>query len=171
MVLPDVGPESAPIATAAPARPRRRLIGDTQPHPTQEPNFAPRNPAFFVYLTAFASFVATAAAWLVPETVASAALGWLGATLLVYSMRLRPAYLPAFCRRNGRPRHCFLLGLSDRLDFRRLRTGDLGIDLRRLRRTGLAALPGVRIFLSKHETICRPVCPSRCRSRWRLPSW
>jgi len=28
--------------------------------------------------------------------VASAALGWLGAALLVYSMRLRPAYLPAY---------------------------------------------------------------------------
>ena len=56
----------------------------------------PAHAAFFVYLTGIASSVATALAWLAPETVASAALGWLGAVLLVYSMRLRPAYLPAY---------------------------------------------------------------------------
>jgi apolipoprotein N-acyltransferase len=50
-----------------------------------------------VYLTAIAGPVATALAWLVPETASSAMLGWIGAALLVYSMRLRPAYLPAYC--------------------------------------------------------------------------
>ena len=68
----------------------------TPRHSTPEPVASPRHAVLFVYLTAVASSVATALAWLVPETVASAALGWLGAGLLVYSMRLRPTYLPAY---------------------------------------------------------------------------
>jgi apolipoprotein N-acyltransferase len=50
-----------------------------------------------VYLTAVAGGVAIALGWLVPETAASALLGWLGAFLLIYSVRARRAYVPAYC--------------------------------------------------------------------------
>jgi len=36
-------------------------------------------------------------AWLVPETTAGALLGWLGACLLVWTVRARRAFLPAYC--------------------------------------------------------------------------
>ncbi len=38
----------------------------------------------------------TACAWLIPETIAAAALGWVAAMLLVYSLRLRAACLPVY---------------------------------------------------------------------------
>ena len=50
-----------------------------------------------LYLVAVASGLANSVAWLVPETTASALLGWLGACLLVYTVRARRAYLPAYC--------------------------------------------------------------------------
>jgi apolipoprotein N-acyltransferase len=50
-----------------------------------------------VYLAAITSALVHAAAWLIPGTVASALFGWLGASLLVYTVRARRAYLPAYC--------------------------------------------------------------------------
>jgi len=50
-----------------------------------------------VYLLAVASGLANSVTWLVPETTASALLGWLGACLLVCTLRARRAYLPAYC--------------------------------------------------------------------------
>jgi apolipoprotein N-acyltransferase len=40
---------------------------------------------------------ALAAAWLVPETVACALLGWVAAILMAFAVRARRAYLPAYC--------------------------------------------------------------------------
>ena len=42
------------------------------------------------------SGLAFAVAWLVTETIASALLGWLAAALLIYSVRARRAYMPAY---------------------------------------------------------------------------
>jgi apolipoprotein N-acyltransferase len=52
---------------------------------------------FMVYLAAVASGAAISVAWWVPDTLASALLGWLAACLLVYTVRARTAYLPAYC--------------------------------------------------------------------------
>ncbi|MFI5456933.1 MAG: apolipoprotein N-acyltransferase [Isosphaerales bacterium] len=51
----------------------------------------------FLYFLAVASGLANSVAWLVPETTASALLGWLGACLLVCTVRARRVYLPAYC--------------------------------------------------------------------------
>jgi apolipoprotein N-acyltransferase len=50
-----------------------------------------------VYLAAIGSGVAVAVAWWVPGTVPSALLGWVAALLLVYAVRARRAYGPAYC--------------------------------------------------------------------------
>jgi apolipoprotein N-acyltransferase len=50
-----------------------------------------------VYLAAVLAGGASASAWLVPGTGFSAVLGWVAALLLVYAVRARRAYLPAFC--------------------------------------------------------------------------
>jgi apolipoprotein N-acyltransferase len=54
-------------------------------------------PAPFVYLAGILSGVAISVAWWLAETVASAVLGWLAALLLVFAVRARRAYLPAYC--------------------------------------------------------------------------
>ncbi len=86
---------SGPVATATPVRPRPGAAARPVQAESRGPVAWPR--AIVVYLTALGGAIATACAWLVPETALSALLGWLGAALLVYSMRLRPAYLPAYC--------------------------------------------------------------------------
>ncbi|WP_406700894.1 apolipoprotein N-acyltransferase [Singulisphaera sp. Ch08] len=52
--------------------------------------------ALRVYLTAVLGGAASACAWLVPGTGFSAVLGWIAVLLLVYTVRARRAYLPAF---------------------------------------------------------------------------
>ena len=49
-----------------------------------------------VYLAAVLAGAVNASAWLVPGTGYSAVLGWIAALLLVYTVRARRAYLPAF---------------------------------------------------------------------------
>ncbi len=88
---------SSSVVTAIRARARRRLIASARPAQSEQPYPAAGPSAVVVYLTAMAGAVSTALAWLVPETALCALLGWVGAALLVYSMRLRPAYLPAYC--------------------------------------------------------------------------
>jgi apolipoprotein N-acyltransferase len=95
MVVPDLGPESGPIIAAIPAPPKRRRLIGAQPHSAEKPVPSAQG-NLIVYLTALAGAISTACAWLVPETAASAALGWLGAAFFACSMRLRPAYLPAY---------------------------------------------------------------------------
>jgi apolipoprotein N-acyltransferase len=50
-----------------------------------------------VYLASILGGIALAAAWLLPETVASAILGWVAASLLVFALRSRRAHLPIYC--------------------------------------------------------------------------
>lgn len=52
--------------------------------------------ALRVYLAAVMAGAVSASAWLVPGTGFSAVLGWVAALLLVYTVRVRRAYLPAF---------------------------------------------------------------------------
>ena len=54
-------------------------------------------PAHLVYLAGIVSGVAISVAWWMAETVASAILGWIAALLLVFAVRARHAYLPAYC--------------------------------------------------------------------------
>jgi apolipoprotein N-acyltransferase len=49
-----------------------------------------------VWLVAVVGGAVNASAWLVPETALSAALGWIAAVMLVYMLRARRAYLPAY---------------------------------------------------------------------------
>jgi apolipoprotein N-acyltransferase len=53
--------------------------------------------ALLVYGASLSSGLAFSVAWLVTETIASAVLGWLAAALLIYCVRARRAYLPAYC--------------------------------------------------------------------------
>jgi apolipoprotein N-acyltransferase len=50
-----------------------------------------------VYVAAVLAGAVSATAWLVPGTGFSAVLGWIAVLLLVYTVRARRAYLPAFC--------------------------------------------------------------------------
>jgi apolipoprotein N-acyltransferase len=96
MAFDQGGAQSVGTATAAARRLRRRPVGTAQ-HSVHEP--FPRWPntrTLAAYAAGMAAGIVTALAWLVTETAASAVLGWLGAALLVCSVRVRPAYLPAY---------------------------------------------------------------------------
>jgi apolipoprotein N-acyltransferase len=97
MPLDQGGTQSVETATPAPRRLRRRRRPATalQSAPELAPP-SPKNGTLPAYATALAAGIVTALAWLVTETAASAVLGWLGAALLVYSVRVRAAYLPAY---------------------------------------------------------------------------
>ena len=87
--------EIAVTATTATARSRRRRFASA--HPTADHNRAPtQTRTLIAYATALGGGIVTACAWLVPETVASAVLGWVAAALLVYSLRLRAACFPTY---------------------------------------------------------------------------
>jgi apolipoprotein N-acyltransferase len=86
------GPAEAPVR-----RSLRRLRIQPQRATVVDPSFRPQASAGAVYLASIAGGVATALAWLVPETAASAILGWVGAILLVWAVRARRAWLPAYC--------------------------------------------------------------------------
>ena len=98
MPFSEGGVESVETATPNPSRLRRSQAATVRPA-VEEESRRPRTRTvtLVVYLTALAAGVTTALAWLVPETAASAALGWLGAAFLIYSVRLRADYLPAYC--------------------------------------------------------------------------
>jgi apolipoprotein N-acyltransferase len=53
-------------------------------------------PPYGAYLAAIASGITISIAWWVPGTLASALLGWLAALFLVYAVRSRRAYRPAY---------------------------------------------------------------------------
>ncbi len=78
-------------------RPRRRQLVNTKSVASKgQPTWAnSRN--LLVYATALSSGLAFSVAWLVTETIASAVLGWLAAALLIYTVRARRAYRPAYC--------------------------------------------------------------------------
>jgi apolipoprotein N-acyltransferase len=75
----------------------RRLTLRPQRAPALGPNLPARPSAAAVYLASIGGCLATALAWLIPETAASAILGWVGAMLLVWAVRARRALLPAYC--------------------------------------------------------------------------
>jgi len=87
-------------------RGRRSARDRSRPLPAPEPGLRPANsPGPRVpartrgRLASPAALLAGAAiglAWLVPETFASTLLGWVGAFLLVFAVRARRAYLPAY---------------------------------------------------------------------------
>ncbi len=93
MPLAQSLPEAIPVAPASEGRSRRRLI--TAPDATASSK-SPLSRSLVVYLTALGGGIVTACAWLIPETVASAALGWVAAALLIYSLRLRADCLPVY---------------------------------------------------------------------------
>jgi apolipoprotein N-acyltransferase len=97
MPFDEGGTQSIETATVVAARSRRRR--DAPAHSLAEGASGARAQAqaIVAYATALAGGIATAAAWLVPETALSAVLGWVGALFFVYSVRLRPAYFPAYC--------------------------------------------------------------------------
>src|SRR5262249_42867488 len=74
---------------------RRKPAPEIIPSTARKSRSAPAWPQ--VYIAAIAAGVVNSVAWLVPETAASALLGWLGACLLIYVVRARRAYLPAYC--------------------------------------------------------------------------
>ncbi len=86
-----------PGGTVSPARSRRRpavhsrIAGQTGPRHLAEPR------PIRVYLASISSGAAISVAWWLPGTVASALLGWSAAFLLVYAVRMRRSYLPAYC--------------------------------------------------------------------------
>src|SRR4051812_48153248 len=92
-LLALVLPERA--ASPARTRPRRRvqpgLSGPTGAHA------AAGTRTLHVYLSSLLSGAAISVAWWLPETVASALLGWVAASLLIFAIRARRAYLPAYC--------------------------------------------------------------------------
>ena len=98
MATPELVPGSGSITTAIRARSRRRLLIAAHAGAVDRKcqRLGGRRLTVLVYLTALLSGIVTACAWLVPETATSAVLGWVGAAFLVSSLRLRPAYLPAY---------------------------------------------------------------------------
>src|SRR5712671_2812623 len=81
----------------SPTRSRRRLAfgpglaGPSGSRPRAEAR------SLHVYLASILGGIALAAAWLLPETVASAILSWVAASLLVFALRSRRAHLPIYC--------------------------------------------------------------------------
>jgi apolipoprotein N-acyltransferase len=58
---------------------------------------ATANSRLLVCAAMCASGLCISIAWFVTETIASALLGWISVALLIYGVRARRAYLPAFC--------------------------------------------------------------------------
>ncbi len=95
MPFDEAAIEAVATATTAPARSRRRRFASALPTAERDPSPTHAR-TLFAYLTALGGGIVTACAWLIPETVAAAALGWIAAMLLVYSLRLRAACLPVY---------------------------------------------------------------------------
>ena len=77
---------------------------------------------------------AFSAAWLVTETIASAVLGWVAAAFLIYCVRARADYWPAYVLRAGRLCRGFYWIYGTVAQFRGLWALCLGPDLLALRR-------------------------------------
>ena len=89
-----------PGGSEAASRPRSRSRRQSTDRETlaapATPKLAAPGSSLVVQLTAVTSGLAISSAWLVPETAASALLGWIGSLLLIYTVRARRAYLPAY---------------------------------------------------------------------------
>src|SRR5262245_22832213 len=87
-----------PGRTDSPPRPRDRRA--RQPRHSASVGPQSEGPgeasALRVYFTAVLAGAVSASAWLVPGTGYCALLGWISALLLVYTVRARRAYLPAY---------------------------------------------------------------------------
>ena len=90
LVLPGRTDSSARSRDRRASRPRRSTSVGPRSKGSGEA------PALRVYLVAVLGGAVSATAWLVPGTGFGAVLGWIAALLLVYTVRARRAYLPAF---------------------------------------------------------------------------
>jgi apolipoprotein N-acyltransferase len=98
MPFDEGGAQSVETGTEIPKRMlRRRLIAFTGHQPAIEVSAPlPKSRTLLAYLTAMAGGIVTACAWLVPETAASAVLGWVAAALVIFSLRTYAAYFPVY---------------------------------------------------------------------------
>jgi apolipoprotein N-acyltransferase len=96
-LAPGLASPNLPGDTARTPRLRRRpTVGGGIANPA-DPR-APREArARLSYLAATCGGTAIAMAWWVPGTFTSAILGWIAAVLLVFAIRARRSYLPAYC--------------------------------------------------------------------------
>src|SRR4051794_22199623 len=87
-----------PGRTDSPARSRDRRASQPRRSASMGPKSrgAGEAPALRVYLAAVLGGAVSASAWLVPGTGFGAVLGWIAALPLVYPVRARRAYLPAY---------------------------------------------------------------------------
>src|SRR5262249_6141677 len=86
-----------PGSTASPSRRRQRTSTQTGPGAPTGVRLGSETGLIPVYLAAVFGGSVLALAWLLPETGASALLGWVAALFLVYMVRARRAYFPAYC--------------------------------------------------------------------------
>jgi apolipoprotein N-acyltransferase len=95
-VAPGLWNFALTATTAAPTRGRRR--SDVTPDTAVSEEARPSAPAhgLSLYLVSVLSGAAIAVAWWFPETIASALLGWVAALLLVFVVRARRSYRPAY---------------------------------------------------------------------------
>ncbi len=91
------GTQSVETAPVIPDRVRRRRLFPAQQLSSEVSADRAPSRTLIACLAALAGGIVTACAWLIPETVASAALGWAGAALVIWSLRLRALYLPVYC--------------------------------------------------------------------------
>ena len=78
-------------------RSRRRQIVKPKTNGVRPVRRRADSQTLLVYGASLSSGLAFSVAWLVTETIASAVLGWLAAALLIYTVRARRAYWPAYC--------------------------------------------------------------------------
>src|SRR5262249_44043491 len=90
LVLPGSTETSTRPRDRRASQPRRSASAAPQSQGTGEAS------ALRVYLVAVLAGTVSASGWLVPGTGFGAVLGWMAAPLLVYTVRARRAYLPAY---------------------------------------------------------------------------
>jgi apolipoprotein N-acyltransferase len=96
MPFDEGGAQSVETETVIPDRLRRRRLISGNQTATEVSAPVAGSRTLIAYLTAMAGGIVTACAWLIPETAASAALGWVAAALVITSLRIRPACFPVY---------------------------------------------------------------------------
>jgi apolipoprotein N-acyltransferase len=96
-LVPGLSAHIQPSGTDSLSRPRERLSGRARGKPSAQQQAASKDRQIMVYLASLLGGATLAAAWLVPETRLSALLGWVAALLVVYAVRIGPAFLPLYC--------------------------------------------------------------------------
>ncbi len=96
-LVPGFSAHFRPEGIASSHRSRRRKIVKSKAIATKAQPARTDSRTLVVYGASLSSGLAFSVAWLITETIASAVLGWLAAALLIYSVRARRAYRPAYC--------------------------------------------------------------------------